>query len=765
MTVTAIRIAAIVASILASTTADGGRDLEASLDAAGSNRAQIELAIKECPATEHPGMRWLVEHMPVEDLKTLNARFLLDNCTQAYTAWRAAPWHDQVSEGLFFDAILPYACIDEPRDEWRTLLRERCLKIIDGAPTPGAAAVKLNTQLFPLVGVKYSTQRKRADQTPRESIESGLASCTGLSILLIDACRSVGIPARFAGIPMWTDGSGNHSWVEIWDGSWHFTGAAEPSGDDLDRAWFSERAATARRDEPMHAIYAVTWNDSPLTFPPAWRERGDPEDGRVRAVNVTERYTSKTVQVPLGMSPLRMRVITRAGRVARPVAIADSTGAVLFEGTSRDEGFDSNDHLTAILPMGSEVTITTPGAIPTKVMIAAENSLVDLTVQGSSEAVEALGKFLRSHAPREVQGQPFATVALTREDAAAAAELLWKRLMSLERATRAKELESGVIEVSGVKMPIWFATYGKEPDGGHSLFISMHGGGGAPKAVNDQQWKNQQKLYEPAEGIYVAPRAPTDTWNLWHQGHIDPLFDRLIEDMVIVHGVNPDRVYLMGYSAGGDGVYQLAPRMADRFAAVAMMAGHPNETRPDGLRNLPFALHIGANDAPFDRSKVAQHWKTLLAELAAKDPGGYPHVVEIHDGKAHWMDREDAVAIPWMATHSRAGRPTRIVWLQDDVTHDHFYWLAVGTPKERTRVEVSRDGQRFTVDAPAEVAGIRLLLDDSMCDLDKPVEIRRGSAVFSGTPVRTISVIERSLAERADPKSISCAELAVPDAD
>ena len=53
--------------------------------------------------------------------------------------------------------------------------------------------------------------------------------------------------------------------------------------------------------------------------------------------------------------------------------------------------------------------------------------------------------------------------------------------------------------------------------------------------------------------------------------------------MIMLYEVDPNKVYLMGYSAGGDGVYQLAPRMADRFAAAAMMAGHPNETSPLGL--------------------------------------------------------------------------------------------------------------------------------------------------------------------------------------
>ncbi len=67
----------------------------------------------------------------------------------------------------------------------------------------------------------------------------------------------------------------------------------------------------------------------------------------------------------------------------------------------------------------------------------------------------------------------------------------------------------------------------------------MHGGGGAPSEVNDQQWQNQVKLYDAPPGVgglYVAPRAPTDTWNLWHEAHIDALFSRLIEDYVALRG-------------------------------------------------------------------------------------------------------------------------------------------------------------------------------------------------------------------------------------
>ena len=170
-------------------------------------------------------------------------------------------------------------------------------------------------------------------------------------------------------------------------------------------------------------------------------------------------------------------------------------------------------------------------------------------------------------------------------------------------------------------MPIFLTTFGKEPKDGWSLWISMHGGGNAPSRVNDQQWENQKHLYKLDEGIYVAPRGATDTWNLWHEPHINALFHRLIEDLIVLKHVDPNRVYLMGYSAGGDGVYQLAPRMADAFAAAAMMAGHPNDASWLGLRNIGFAIQVGELDSAYNRNKVAKQWIDKLDELKGGPQG------------------------------------------------------------------------------------------------------------------------------------------------
>jgi poly(3-hydroxybutyrate) depolymerase len=362
---------------------------------------------------------------------------------------------------------------------------------------------------------------------------------------------------------------------------------------------------------------------------------------------------------------------------------------------------------------------------------------------------------------------PFAKAALTKEDSAKAAALLWAARVAELRKTRAAEMEKKVIRAGGKEMKFEVVEFGSKadaPPGGRSLFISLHGGGNASAQLNDAQWENQvtlSKVYRAKEGIYVAPRAPTNTWNLWHESHIDPLFDRLIENFVALENVNPDRVFILGYSAGGDGVYQLAPRMADRWAAAAMMAGHPNETSPRGLRTVPFALQVGERDAAYRRNEIAAEWGVKLGELRAADPAGYDHFVEVHKGMPHWMKTADRKAIPWMEKFTRNPLPERIVWVQDDVTHSRSYWLAVtgSEGKAGNEVVATRTGQSFDL-ALKGAANASVLLNDEIANLDQPVSLKvNGREVFKGMVERTIAVLIESLEKRGDRRLMFSAQI------
>jgi hypothetical protein len=293
-------------------------------------------------------MEFLIAHMPARDLTSLTADYLLENVHYAYQAWNESPWKESIPKYVFMNNVLPYASVTEQRDPWRKEFFERFTPLVSEAKSPAEAAALLNQKIFPLLKVKYSTKRKRADQGPKQSMETGLASCTGLAVLLIDACRAVGVPARFVGTPLWSDRSGNHSWVEVWDDGWHFTGAAEPSGMELDKAWFTGRASGATRDHRLHAIYAVSYKKTPIKFPMVWARGAD----YVYAVNVTDRYVERAAPLPAGHVRIMFRVVQKWGgsRSTASVTVKDGSGKVIFEGTSKDERFDANDHLTAILP-------------------------------------------------------------------------------------------------------------------------------------------------------------------------------------------------------------------------------------------------------------------------------------------------------------------------------------------------------------------------------------------------------------------------------
>ncbi|MFC1641731.1 hypothetical protein ACFL5O_03435 [Myxococcota bacterium] len=362
-----------------------------------------------------------------------------------------------------------------------------------------------------------------------------------------------------------------------------------------------------------------------------------------------------------------------------------------------------------------------------------------------------------------IEDQAFAETPLTKEQAEQAAELLWQDWADHIRETRQAEHAAKAIVLQEKTLRYDFTVFGDKPAVGRSLFISLHGGGNADPSVNDSQWENQKLLYQPDEGIYLCPRAPTNTWNLWHEAHIDPMFERLIGNFIVLEEVNPDRVYVMGYSAGGDGVYQIGPRMADHWAAASMMAGHPNEAKPFSLRNIGFTIHVGERDTDYDRNLKAQEWSDQLDELEAADPGGYAHEVQIHPGLGHSMNLEDAVAVPWMAQFTRNPTPNKIVWYQDDITHGRFYWLSMGDAQAvgETQINATLEGQRIALES-SDVPRITVRLSDSMLDLDQPVSVTaNGTERFNGIASRTIAELARSLEERGDPRLVFSAAVAI----
>jgi len=234
---------------------------------------------------EQEALVFLTDNMPESDRLALKNDFLLEDVRLAYQAMSEVPWGKDIPQEIFLNDILPYASLNERWDNWREDFHRRFIAIARKSKTIDQAVLALNKYVFAALRVRYSaTKRPKPDQSPYESTQAHYASCTGLALLLTDALRSVGIPARIAAIAMWPDGSGNHTWVEIWDGQWHYVGASEPT--PLDHAWFTSKASMT---DAKHPIYATSFKRTHLSFPMDWA----PDNHFVSAVDVTEYYKKK----------------------------------------------------------------------------------------------------------------------------------------------------------------------------------------------------------------------------------------------------------------------------------------------------------------------------------------------------------------------------------------------------------------------------------------------------------------------------------------
>ena len=193
----------------------------------------------------------------------------------------------------------------------------------------------------------------------------------------------------------------------------------------------------------------------------------------------------------------------------------------------------------------------------------------------------------------------------------------------------------------GMKLRFLMETVG-EPDesGRYPLYITLHGGGGGSEESNNAQWLDMFYYYRISveNGIYISVSGITDTWDLHFQDETYPLLDALITNMTVMKHADPNRVYLLGFSAGGDGVYQLAPRLADRFAAVNMSSGHPNGVSLVNVANCPICLQAGIRDYYSESAKRSVRCAEFEKTLEDYRDGfgfGYEHQVWIHVPEGH----------------------------------------------------------------------------------------------------------------------------------
>ncbi len=328
--------------------------------------------------------------------------------------------------------------------------------------------------------------------------------------------------------------------------------------------------------------------------------------------------------------------------------------------------------------------------------------------------------------------------------------------------------------------------FGKKPKGGWPLYINFHSGGDNKK-LNTRMWAATAKQYPIKQGLYVCPRSVRDTAESWYEPENYPLLRKLLIEAVALWDVNPDKMYIMGFSMGGWGTLHLAPSVPDRWAAAAATSGagftgSSGRSSPLNLRNTPMMIQVGEKDKAYSRQPLSRAFADRVKELHKKDPGGYIIKYIEHKGKGHQINDRNTPA--WLSKFTRNPLPKKIVWQQliprPCTTIDQFwnvinakpfnyfyfprrcFWLKNTDPGPFQRVIATRSKNIIRLKESGYLNQITILLDDRMTDLDQPVTVFHGSKKIASQKVkRTVDSLVYTLAAYGDPQLVFSSELTV----
>lgn len=171
-----------------------------------------------------------------------------------------------------------------------------------------------------------------------------------------------------------------------------------------------------------------------------------------------------------------------------------------------------------------------------------------------------------------------------------------------------------------------------------SLVLCLHDGGESPESTMRLTRRGFNKLSEKNNFIVGYPEALNEYWNdaredsisLSHYDEVDDVgfMDRVIEYAIDSFQVDPDKVYVAGFSEGGMMTFRLACEMSDRIQGFAMVAASMPldqivECTPD--TTVSFMMINGTRDPilPIEGGQLTIEEQELGSMLAAEEALNY----------------------------------------------------------------------------------------------------------------------------------------------
>jgi predicted peptidase len=143
-----------------------------------------------------------------------------------------------------------------------------------------------------------------------------------------------------------------------------------------------------------------------------------------------------------------------------------------------------------------------------------------------------------------------------------------------------------------------FKPAGYDPKKSYPLIVYLHGS--RDTVSQDLMWY-QPKVQNEHPAFVLTPKCdnPDQGWgNTWNSGHTLATEQtlKLVDSLLKIYPIDPDRLYLYGISMGGFGVFSLLAKEPGKFAAAYAVCGGSDVKAASKLLRTPFWIFHGSLD-------------------------------------------------------------------------------------------------------------------------------------------------------------------------
>ena len=206
--------------------------------------------------------------------------------------------------------------------------------------------------------------------------------------------------------------------------------------------------------------------------------------------------------------------------------------------------------------------------------------------------------------------------------------------------------------------------------------------------------------------------------------------------------VDPDRVFLTGWSDGGFTAIWLAAHYPHLVAGIAPNCANWQYTNTHvvGLSNLPTLVVDGWFDGGYNRSQFIR-WQ-MLQGLEADASAIWGH--HGHSYQPYEDDEEFQYILDWAKTKRRNLHPKRVSYSTWNLTWPRAYWVTVERANEpwlACRIDAEIKDDNLIEVQTWNVAAYRLQLDDKLVSPDKrTVVVTNGQKSYEGPFERELRI-------------------------